>query len=189
MVITSRSTAHAVRCAAPVYRASTALALRLFWSAWAHAIALLTAALRPPFPRGSLPCAPSAGHLYDAEAADGEDGSSWYSHRDYCADDRLAALSIIVQGSTPGGFAGGALALGARDAPGGSEDERYTDGEVGGRAAEEGARAEVVALAPGDAVVLRQAWHEPQPITRGRRVAFVFFYTRVRAAAVATVGT
>ena len=166
---------------------------RLFWSAWAHAIALLTAALRPPFPRGSLPCAPSAGHLYDAEAADGEDGSSWYSHRDYCADDRLAALSIIVQGSTPGGFAGGALALGAslttRDAPGGSEDERYTDGEVGGRAAEEGARAEVAALAPGDAVVLRQAWHEPQPITRGRRVAFVFFYTRVRAAAVATVGT
>jgi hypothetical protein len=142
---------------------------------WSRFVALLT--LLRPFPHGSLPRAP-AGHLYDAEAAGGEDGSSWYRHRDYCADDTLAALSIVVQGSTREGFAGGTLALTTRDA-GGGEDERGADGEGGGRTADEGARAEVVALAPGDAVVLRQAWHEPQPITRGRRVAFVFFYKRV----------
>ena len=95
------------------------------------------------------------GHLYDAEDAKGEDGSSWYRHRDYCADDSLAALSIIIEGSLP--HAGGALEMSGRD---------------------ETAAVDVVALQPGDALVLRQAWHKPRPITSGRRVSFVFFFKR-----------
>ena len=93
--------------------------------------------------------------------ADSNRGMS--DHRDFDCNGRLVACSAILQGHTASEFEGGGLLM--RADPDGSSGE-----------SEGGVERTLVALEPGDLLLLFGAWHEPRDISSGTRLVFVFFF-------------
>ena len=112
---------------------------------------------------GDVYCDSAFGQFYDAMTEGVETGANWGEHRDYCSDDRLAYVSAIVQGYTREGYVGGSLKF--RD---NGDDNTWPEGEKA---------SNIAHLSPGDAVLLREAFHHPGAITSGKRIAFVFFFS------------
>jgi serine/threonine protein kinase len=107
----------------------------------------------------------ACGHLYDADTPGIETGASWSEHRDYLSsseEDILANASIIIQGYTEESFDGGGLTMRVKSTDGKTKEDVKT----------------FVQLNPGDAIILRQTWHLPHNITRGRRLVFVIFFRK-----------
>eukprot|EP00947_MAST-08B_sp_MAST-8B-sp1_P005750 g5750.t1 len=109
-------------------------------------------------PRSSFEPDSCFAHLYDADTPGAESGSSWGWHRDYGNDDTLALASVIIEGFTRDKYLGGGLEV--ADTSGADRVEEH------------------VLLAPGDALLLRQAWHLPLALRSGKRISFVLFFRK-----------